>query len=747
MVPLASTNSSSSSSSSGLAAMKKSFNSSPTSVLSSTNEAKPDPTHLFDSGPSIVELFHSAKKLLSLQTRVENRQLRKDNFKSQKNRLVYESDLDHSNTKFLDLLSPLSVDDLKTSPPYKILSVNSKGKQSTNTSIMGITPSSMNDSPPGNLSTSRHNSDNSSISWNTPQETTPNTAIKPIKEQSAMISPSSSIMKPIVKKEPSTTLSPVQIHTSLPNLKVRQETKSEEPPKSNLTSCLSQQKEQQKELSKMLPSPGPQADGKTTECSNCHTLKTPLWRKDPQGNTLCNACGLFLKLHGTTRPLSLKTDVIKKRSSRRASSHTKLSSSVGTMNTANPLSSSTGSFNSFNDSFNRSKFANGPTSISSTSNMNGIPIKSNGNNYNYSNSYHPTTNSLNEGAISVSSTRYKNILILPKPSSNANTSSNTPINNHQPNNNSFNPKSIPIPKSRNNSVPSSPYTPSNNQFKRKKSDVNSPCSISGNNDLSESFGKRVPSQLSISSSSYNGKRNSIHRGASITNLSSQNRKNSFISLSNSYNNHTTAVSTPGNSLTPANISILNSKFAANNSYFENPNYNSFNGKSSGNNVGTPGSVTSHSSSFTSNQSYFGNQNRQSFTVPSEFVANTGTINPLQSQNRSIKNNVTDLLPSSHAATPNEGMDFFKTFSSDVKPEEDVEMHDNAMGIDDEMLNFVMKPNNPNPNSNVTYKSSLTDGLKNQAFRAMGNDGVQNINTINPPNDNDSKDLDWLKFEI
>ena len=28
---------------------------------------------------------------------------------------------------------------------------------------------------------------------------------------------------------------------------------------------------------------------------------------------MCNACGLFLRLHGTNRPLSLKTDVIKKR--------------------------------------------------------------------------------------------------------------------------------------------------------------------------------------------------------------------------------------------------------------------------------------------------------------------------------------------------------------------------------------------------------------------------------------------------
>ena len=49
------------------------------------------------------------------------------------------------------------------------------------------------------------------------------------------------------------------------------------------------------------------------KCSNCTTSTTPLWRKDPKGLPLCNACGLFLKLHGVTRPLSLKTDIIKKR--------------------------------------------------------------------------------------------------------------------------------------------------------------------------------------------------------------------------------------------------------------------------------------------------------------------------------------------------------------------------------------------------------------------------------------------------
>lgn len=55
------------------------------------------------------------------------------------------------------------------------------------------------------------------------------------------------------------------------------------------------------------------ANSSSVSCTNCHTKTTPLWRRNPQGQPLCNACGLFLKLHGVVRPLSLKTDVIKKR--------------------------------------------------------------------------------------------------------------------------------------------------------------------------------------------------------------------------------------------------------------------------------------------------------------------------------------------------------------------------------------------------------------------------------------------------
>lgn len=52
---------------------------------------------------------------------------------------------------------------------------------------------------------------------------------------------------------------------------------------------------------------------RNTRCFNCDTATTPLWRRDDDGNNICNACGLYYKLHSVHRPLSMKRTIIHRR--------------------------------------------------------------------------------------------------------------------------------------------------------------------------------------------------------------------------------------------------------------------------------------------------------------------------------------------------------------------------------------------------------------------------------------------------
>ena len=110
---------------------------------------------------------------------------------------------------------------------------------------------------------------------------------------------------PRTRKIPRTTSTPNTVGMATGMFSIRTQSSPNSPPESGFGSAVPSRPGS--------PRLGGDNNGVPTTCTNCFTQTTPLWRRNPEGHPLCNACGLFLKLHGVVRPLSLKTDVIKKR--------------------------------------------------------------------------------------------------------------------------------------------------------------------------------------------------------------------------------------------------------------------------------------------------------------------------------------------------------------------------------------------------------------------------------------------------
>ncbi|KAJ3353215.1 putative electron transfer flavoprotein subunit [Entophlyctis luteolus] len=59
----------------------------------------------------------------------------------------------------------------------------------------------------------------------------------------------------------------------------------------------------------------PTASGKHT-CKNCRTNCTPMWRRDLDGGRVCNACGVYYRMHGVHRVVTVANTMVVRRQSK-----------------------------------------------------------------------------------------------------------------------------------------------------------------------------------------------------------------------------------------------------------------------------------------------------------------------------------------------------------------------------------------------------------------------------------------------
>lgn len=77
-----------------------------------------------------------------------------------------------------------------------------------------------------------------------------------------------------------------------------------------------------------------------TSCVNCKTTTTTLWRRNHNGESVCNACGLYYKLHNVSRPMSMKKEGIQTRNRKLSSKSKKKKGMLGFPDMLRPLDKS-----------------------------------------------------------------------------------------------------------------------------------------------------------------------------------------------------------------------------------------------------------------------------------------------------------------------------------------------------------------------------------------------------------------------
>lgn len=704
-----------------------------------------------NSGPNIHELFAQAKKLLALQPRVEYRKIRKDIMNRQPSQETLDVAAAHHRSlapnplsKVLDLLLPLSVDDLRGSVSTSLTVEKVSNTKRLGPSQCGVTPISMADSPSAR-------SDMSLRDTNITAHTTPQNNSIYVKKESRDSIPDGRATNCSFTSNTNTGVAPFSQASSERELttansallskegqeyfKVKSSSQSSElsfhpsitpqPQKSNLTYSLQNQSRKQlaghvdpKDVKGSL---NKAVGSKTTECSNCGTFKTPLWRKDSSGNTLCNACGLFLKLHGSTRPLSLKTDVIRKRSSRRTSQTSRggmpssVSNSIPKPFYREGLIPESGVLNTdFENSLPNRMVPVAPSPYGFNSSLSSNPARS----------------------LEASASKPKNVLILPKPSaagSGPNSAVSTPIVAIAPGfANTYNNQM---------STPSSPYSTSASlQFKRKKSEIN-------NAELFDLANRRHPSFVAINNSytNLNGISNSVKRVYSMASIP---HRNSTTSLSRTPNPCLSCYASGPGSYARPNMTPLAS-FTQTNLYFESQPESFGRKRSFISQIDGFGPGDTPSSLFS--PPYYGttehNLEPHSSIAPTDIEKFGGASFDEITNNANQNNNDNNIINGSSfrsGASPKnlddvDSDDFFKNYTS---------LHNEMLGDeinpslpDSVLVGSMGDMGGKHQIKMASTKSSLTRGLQSHTLAPK----LLYLDTS--PTNNASADLDWLKFEI